>query len=136
MMNQFRAFTTWYRKWYTIIINILFFTSYLFIGLAIGFAPEADSLSYITRIFSPIDRRALGAIFFVFPSPLFLLRGYPILKFLGIGPLAYVLGSISWFVIITPNRSWVLAPVSLLTIGLSAAHYFKQMGQDEHHRGA
>lgn len=122
-------------KWlvdnYIRIMDRTMFVSYIVIGVSLAYAPEADSLAFIERAFRGIDRGLLAWLFFILPSPIFLLREAWLWKFAGVAPLAYVLGALGWFLLITPNRSWFLVPVFVLTIVRMCLHYARLMIEEK-----
>lgn len=113
----------WLDSHYYRVMDTTLFVGMLVIGISIAYAPAADSMAFIERSFQGVDNGILAWVFFILPSPVYLLRGAYVLKFAALAPLAYVLGSISWFLLITPNRSWFLVPVFILSVTRMCIHY-------------
>lgn len=115
----------WLDLHYYRLMDCTMFVGFLAIGISIAYAPPADSMAFIERSFRGVDHGILAWVFFILPSPIYLLRRAYILKFAGLAPLAYVLGAIGWFLIITPNRSWFLVPVFILSVTRMCIHYLR-----------
>lgn len=126
----------WLENHYNRLMDATLFIGYIIIGLAIAYAPPADSMAFIQRVFLGSDRRVLAWVFFILPSPLYLRRRTYILKFAGLTPLAFILMSLSWFLLVTPNRSWFVAPVFVLTLTRLCLHYIRLIARDAGDHGS
>lgn len=115
---------------YNRLMDVTMFFGYIAIGLAIAYGPFTDGMAFIQRVFLGSDRRVLAWVFFILPTPIFLRKRAYILKFAGLAPLAFVLVAISWFVIVTPNRSWFAAPVFMLALVRMCLHYIRLIARD------
>lgn len=114
---------TWLDTHYNRILDFTLFLGYVGIGLALAYGPTADSTRFIQNLIYGTDRRFIGLVFFVIPSALYLLPGLWVVKFGALAPLAFVLGGIGWFALITPNRSVFIVVVFALTLARMAVHY-------------
>lgn len=120
----------WIEARYNRLMDGMNFIGYIFIGLALAYSPPSDSMAFIQRVFLGMDRRFLAWIFFILPSPIFLMQRRWIWKFAGVAPLAFMLASISWFLVIAPNRSWFVAPVFMLALARMCLHYIRLIARD------
>ena len=120
----------WLNTHYLRLMDVTMFFGFIGIGLAMAYAPPADSMAFVQRVFIDIDRTVLAWMFFILPSPIFLLRERWLWKFAGLAPFGFMLGALSWFLLTTPNRSWFVAPVFALTLIRMSIHYVRLILND------
>ncbi len=115
----------WLNAHYERILDCMIFAGYVGIGLTLAYGPPADSTAFVQRLIYGTDRRFIGWTFFIAPSVTYLVHRSWVLKFAVLAPLAFLLSGISWFIIVTPNRSWFAVVVYALLLSLMTIRYLK-----------
>lgn len=110
---------------YNRILDTLLFFGFLGIGVALAYGPLADSTRFISSLIYGTDQRFIGWLFFIFPSIVYLLPGNWIFKLIALAPLIFILSAIAWFLFITPNRSWYVIPIFVVSLSWMALHYLR-----------